>query len=411
MKQATRVGLMLLALLAPRLVAAQGTIIPSPYQTVLDASGNPVSQAKVCTYLAGTTTPVFTFTSSTMGVNNTNPIVTSAEGRWTAWLNPTLSYRIVEYSNDGTANTCDGTLIKDVDGVQGVPNTSGTTDITGTAGEAIALGKAAYVTDGSGGTAGRWYTASSALSTSALKVPVGIVVSASTGAGSSVTVRTTGLAGNVSGLTPGGLYYLSTAGGLATVSGAFTRVIGVAQSATTIILGTPGPEFATTRVLTNAISTTAIVNTVTPTQVFTYSVPGGSLNTYRALRLTGVGIYGNTAATTKTLTVDLSYGGQGIISGAGISIATGSTPGPFYLDCLITAIAATNAQNGTCSLRFIQSGIPAAPRKLDTYGYQNAAMTVDSTSAQNIIIQVTHSAADPLTTVTMSSVVVELVGQ
>lgn len=70
-------------------------LAPSLFQTYSDANGNPLSGGKIYTYLAGTTTPQATYTDSTGGTPNTNPVILDSSGRAAIWLDPTLSYKFV----------------------------------------------------------------------------------------------------------------------------------------------------------------------------------------------------------------------------------------------------------------------------------------------------------------------------
>jgi hypothetical protein len=62
-----------------------------------DANGVPLSGGLIYTYLAGTSTPVTTFTSASGTTNNTNPIVLNAAGRTPAeiWLNGGVFYKFI----------------------------------------------------------------------------------------------------------------------------------------------------------------------------------------------------------------------------------------------------------------------------------------------------------------------------
>lgn len=62
-----------------------------------DANGVPLSGGLLYTYLAGTTTPATTFTSSSGAQNNTNPIVLNSAGRTPAeiWVNGGVFYKFV----------------------------------------------------------------------------------------------------------------------------------------------------------------------------------------------------------------------------------------------------------------------------------------------------------------------------
>lgn len=111
--------------------AATGTLMPSPFQTLLDANGNPVSNGKVCTYVAGTTTPATTYTDVGLLVANANPIRTDPSGRFVVYLTPGASYKFVYQDSSGTVGICDGASIKTVDNVLAVPSTANpTTDLS-----------------------------------------------------------------------------------------------------------------------------------------------------------------------------------------------------------------------------------------------------------------------------------------
>jgi hypothetical protein len=62
-----------------------------------DANGDPLSGGLLYTYLAGTTTPVTTYTSPSGSVNNTNPIVLNAAGRTPneIWVDGGVFYKFV----------------------------------------------------------------------------------------------------------------------------------------------------------------------------------------------------------------------------------------------------------------------------------------------------------------------------
>jgi hypothetical protein len=109
---------------APQVSAATGTLVPALYQTVLDANGNPVAGAKVCTYLAGTSTPAVTYTDVNLTVPNSNPIVADTAGRWAAYLTPGTGYKFILQDATGTAGVCNGAVLRTVDNVAGIPSAS-----------------------------------------------------------------------------------------------------------------------------------------------------------------------------------------------------------------------------------------------------------------------------------------------
>jgi len=61
----------------------------------------PLSGALLYTYVAGTTTPQTTWTSSALTTANSNPVVCDSAGRADVWLDPTLTYRMRLTDADG----------------------------------------------------------------------------------------------------------------------------------------------------------------------------------------------------------------------------------------------------------------------------------------------------------------------
>lgn len=90
--------------------------MPTPEIQYLNADGTPMVGGKLCTYAAGTSTPLATYTSSTAGASNTNPIILDPAGRASVWVGPRL-YKFV-LRTGGTANSCnDGAIIWSQDNV------------------------------------------------------------------------------------------------------------------------------------------------------------------------------------------------------------------------------------------------------------------------------------------------------
>lgn len=76
-----------------------------------DNNGNPLAFGTVTSYQAGTTTPTPTYTDSTAGTPNANPLTLNARGEAQIWCLPNVSYKFVVA--DSTGNT-----IRTVDNVQ-----------------------------------------------------------------------------------------------------------------------------------------------------------------------------------------------------------------------------------------------------------------------------------------------------
>jgi hypothetical protein len=83
-------------------------LVPPPKFQGLDNSGKPLSGGLVYTYSAGTTTPLATYTDSTGGTPNANPVVLDSAGRANIWLSSS-TYKIVLKNSAGvTIWTVDG---------------------------------------------------------------------------------------------------------------------------------------------------------------------------------------------------------------------------------------------------------------------------------------------------------------
>lgn len=71
-----------------------GTVAPYAKVQYLDQNGKPYAFGKIFTYAAGTSTPLATYTDSTLSVANTNPVILDAAGRADIWIG-TAAYKFV----------------------------------------------------------------------------------------------------------------------------------------------------------------------------------------------------------------------------------------------------------------------------------------------------------------------------
>lgn len=207
-------------------------ITPTPYQTVLSANGVPVAGALISSFLGGTSTPTPMYTDSTGTVATTQPLVADAAGRWVTFLDSNVgTYKFVITDSLGVA-------IRTVDGISvaGLAS-SAAIDIQGVAGQALSAGKAVYLSAGDGAlTAGRWYLADAANPySSSNAVMIGMTVAAIS-SGVAGTIRVTGIATGLSGLTAGTIYYVGTSGALTATPSANPRIVGIADSTTSLVL-------------------------------------------------------------------------------------------------------------------------------------------------------------------------------
>jgi hypothetical protein len=83
-------------------------LTPSPKQQIFGTDGLPLVGGKIYTYAAGTSTPIATYTDSSAGTANTNPIILDSLGQAEIWLLNTTSYKfIVKDADDVLLYTVD----------------------------------------------------------------------------------------------------------------------------------------------------------------------------------------------------------------------------------------------------------------------------------------------------------------
>lgn len=96
---------------------------------IVDANGDPLSGGKIYTYQAGTTTPIATYTDSTGGTAQANPIILNSLGVPASpiWLQGGVTYKfVIKDSADATQRTIDGiTGVNDVSSSAAEWNESG----------------------------------------------------------------------------------------------------------------------------------------------------------------------------------------------------------------------------------------------------------------------------------------------
>ena len=91
-------------------VEAQTTagIMPYIQQQFFDNNGVPLNGGLVYTYAGGTTTPATTYTDSTGGTPNANPVVLDSAGRASIWLGASGYKFVIKTSGGSTVRTVDG---------------------------------------------------------------------------------------------------------------------------------------------------------------------------------------------------------------------------------------------------------------------------------------------------------------
>lgn len=208
-------------------------LAPSPWFTALDANGAPIVGAKVYTLRAGGTWPgdaLATFSDADGLVPNANPVVCDAAGRCRMRLQAT-PYKIIFADADGVT-------IRTEDNVIPPSAYDANVDIDGVAGEALSALDVVYLSEGVGGTtAGRWYKTDSDLAYASVDAGLVGVVPAAVSSAATGAVRLQGRLTGYIGLTPGAKYYVSaTAGGITAVAPGNERLVGVADSSTSLVI-------------------------------------------------------------------------------------------------------------------------------------------------------------------------------
>lgn len=212
---------------------AQGTLIPSPKFAPPDNNGNPLPGGKLTCYLAGTTTLQNTYSDSGLTTPNANPVILDSSGRATIYLTPGASYKFVLTTSADAA-------VWTQDNVLAVPTSSSTASQSGTAGEAISAGQAVYLSDGSGSkNAGQWYKADTANAYSSVLPPEVGLAPAAISSGATGTIVTGGQVTGLAGLTAGSDYYIGSAGALTLIPGLNARLLGRADTTSSLVLGAP----------------------------------------------------------------------------------------------------------------------------------------------------------------------------
>lgn len=228
------------------------TVIPMPVFQGLDNTGVAVAGGKLCTYQAGTSTGATTYTTSTVSgggaVPNSvppNAIVLDSAGRANVFLVTGQSYKFV-LRQPGTDTTCStGSVVWTQDNVSAIPSSSSSLDVLGTVGVTVTAGQMVYLSDGSGSlTAGQWFLSDSTNTYSSTTPWIGIAPAGIT-SGQSGTIRLGGSVTGLTGLAVGALQYVSNTPGATTgTAPANIRVVGMADTSTSLILGADPPPAA-----------------------------------------------------------------------------------------------------------------------------------------------------------------------
>lgn len=297
---------------------ATGTLVPvGRRQFFHPTTGAPLNGGKVYYYLAGLATLATVYQDADLTTPHPNPVVLDSAGMATIFLAPGTV--------DEQVRTSDGTLLYTTSGIKTLAAYTIDDTIDGVAGENLAQGSPVFLSDGTGGrTAGRWYlTDADTAAMSSTATLVGLVMSTSILIGASGSIRIGGRATGLSGLTAGALYYCSTtAGALTTTPPTNERLIGQADSTTSLVMvpqfavvpasrvtagtfGAGGYTFPSTVVVTGAatLSSTlgvAGVTSLAGNTIIGGGVAGGRVTINQASNGSGLALYIQTLTRTGT---------------------------------------------------------------------------------------------------------------
>lgn len=122
---------------------------PFPKFRASDSTGAPLAGGLLYTYAAGTTTPLATYTDSTGGTANTNPVVLDSSGQANVWLTAGTAYKFVLEDSVGVVQW---TVDQITGGIQGTAGTPGSVwrDGTGVPSNSVGVDGDYYLNDSNG---------------------------------------------------------------------------------------------------------------------------------------------------------------------------------------------------------------------------------------------------------------------
>lgn len=210
-------------------------IAPFPKHQLFDNNGDPAAGYKLFCYEAGTTTKQDTFSDAGLTTPNANPIVLDSAGRATIFLND-ARYKFVLAPPTDTDPPV--SPVWTVDSVAATAAFDVSLAVDGIAGEgAIGPGSLVFLSDGSGGlTAGRWYRPTFNPTPGYTAPILGYSLTETFAAGDTMRIQVGGRVSGLSSLTAGARYYLDSTGALTTTTIGNARLVGVADTTTSLLL-------------------------------------------------------------------------------------------------------------------------------------------------------------------------------
>jgi len=165
-------------------------------------------------------------------------------------------------------------------------------------------------------------------------------------------------------------------------------------------------------VVNRDVTMNEVTNTTTETTVYTFTVPGATLGTTKALRLTLIGDHYNNDGADRTLTIRVKYGATTILSGVFTVTSVGGTNRLAILG-EVMLVAANSATAQVASGDFLASNQGAAGGTMSVSGETimtgiNNAVAEDSANALALTVTVQHGVASGNVNFRLHSAVLEL---
>ncbi len=165
------------------------------------------------------------------------------------------------------------------------------------------------------------------------------------------------------------------------------------------------------QVLDRKVTSTDVVSSTTETAVYSYSVPGGTLGSTRALRCVLVGDYLNSSGSSINLQIKAKYGATTIFDTTATLMASVASRRSEYVEVRLHAANATSAQvawgrwssGGTGSAAGISGSAQEWAREAT-----HTSVAEDSTAAKTFQITVQHSVVNANVSFREFGVVLEL---
>lgn len=212
------------------------TTFYTPRYRAVDDNGDPIPQAVLEFFEAGTSTPLAVYADVDGNTSLGSTVTSDGSGLFAELFMQPQAYDINLYDANSVL------IWSAVDWFPPQAASSANVDLTGTCGETITYGQGCYLSDGSGSkNAGQWYKWDADLSYASSLPECGFALANYT-AGDTGLFRTAGKVTSLTGLVTGSLYYISgTAGAISTTPGAYGRMVGQAESATVLVTQTNPP--------------------------------------------------------------------------------------------------------------------------------------------------------------------------